>query len=133
MHLAIYSHYVRPPGAHQMLAGLVSAAQRPKMLTLCMCTAVLMGCSALYSDIIAYMMLKHTNVPPWCSPNASRAIISAIQRPKHAHSIYVYSDLSHIMLWVAGGNCPNKCQCNRIRGERYRGTRLVTLPYLKLV
>ena len=44
---------------------------------------------------------------------------------------YVYSDLSHIMLWVAGGNCATK-MCNRIRGERYRGTRLVTLPYLTL-
>ena len=40
---------------------------------------------------------------------------------------YVYSDLSHIMLWVAGGNCATK-MCSRIRGERYRGTRLVTLP-----
>ena len=45
---------------------------------------------------------------------------------------YVYSDLSHIMLWVAGGNCATK-MCNRIRGERCRGTRRVTLPYLQLV
>ena len=99
------------------------------MLTVCMCTAVLLGYSALYSDIIAHMMLKRTNASPWCSPNASNATILTIQRPKHAHSIYVYSDLSHIMLWVAGGKWASK-MCNRIRGERYRGTRLVTLPYL---
>ena len=45
---------------------------------------------------------------------------------------YVYSDLAHTMFGVAGGNCPSKCHCNRIRGERYRGkrftARLVTLP-----
>ena len=38
-------------------------------------------------------------------------------------SPYVYSDLVYIMLWVAGGNCPYKCRCNRIRGERTRGKR----------
>ena len=49
---------------------------------------------------------------------------------------YVYSDMAHTMFGVAGGNCPSKCHCNRIRGERYRGkrftARLVTLPYLTL-
>ena len=32
---------------------------------------------------------------------------------------YVYSDLSHGMLWVAGGNCLSNNHC-----DRYRGTRL---------
>ena len=59
MHLANYSYYVHPPGAHQMLAGLVFQRHSGPKLTLCVCTAVLMGCSALYSDIIAHMMLKH--------------------------------------------------------------------------
>ena len=31
------------------------------------------------------------------------------------------------MLWMAGGICVIECYCNRIRGDRYRGTRLVTL------
>ena len=52
----------------------------------------------------------------WCSPNCSRATISAMQRPKNAHSIYVYSDLAHSMLWVAGGNCISKNHYNRYRG-----------------
>jgi len=46
-------------------------------------------------------------------------------------SPYVYSGMVHGMLWVAGGSCASK-MCNRIRGERYRGTRLVALPSLKL-
>ena len=75
-----------------------------------------MGYNALYSDTLAHMMLKHTNAAPWCSPNASRAIISTIQRTKHAHSIYVYSDLSHSMLWLDGGICTINNHYNRYRG-----------------
>ena len=71
---------MRPPGAHQMLAGLLfQRYSGPNMLTVYMRTATSLT----------------------------------------------------FMLWVAGGNCATK-MCNRVRGERYRGTRLVTLPYLKL-
>ncbi len=107
------------------------------MLTLCMCTAVLMGCSALYSDIIAHMMLKD-RIDPFDFPHKtevrSRSLWPGqplfgydIRFIAHMMQRYVYSGLSHIMLWVAGGNCASK-MCNRIRGERYRRTRLVTLP-----
>ena len=64
-----------------------------------------------------------------CNPMRSQAPENTFIA--HIMLKYVYSDLFHIMLWVAGGNCATK-MCNRIRGERYRGTRLVTLPYLTL-
>ena len=39
--------------------------------------------------------------------------------------------VAYIMLWVAGGNCAANV-CNRIRGDRSRCERLMTLPYLTL-
>ena len=87
------------------------------MLTVYMCTAALIGYSGLYSDNIGLMMQKHANAAPWCAPTATRASISAIQRPKNAHSIYVYSDLAHSMFRVAGGNCISNNHYNRYRGS----------------
>ena len=119
---------VATPGAHQVVAGILLLHQVGPTRHLMMSKV-----SKTYDcpQTIHPANYSHSVRPPGCSPDASRASISAIQRPTNAHSIYVYSDLSHIMLWVAGGNCATK-MCNRIRGERYRGTRLVTLPYLTL-
>ena len=57
-------------------------------------------------------------------------------RHPHPHQRQCHCDsegLDYIMLWVAGGICPIICHCNRIRGDRYRGTPPMTLPYLKLM
>ena len=70
---------------------------------------------------------------PSIHPSIHRSIDPSIHRSIHSsmHTLdyappYVYSDLVHIMLWVAGGNCPYK-MCSRIRGDRYRGTRIMSL------
>ena len=64
----------------------------------------------------------HLSIHPTTHPFIHSSIHPSMHTLAYA-SPYVYSDLAYIMLWVAGGNCPSKCQCNRIRGDRYRGDR----------
>ena len=56
--------------------------------------------------LIAYLIMA-----TWTASAAIHTLVYA--------SPYVYSDLSHRMLWVAGGNCLSNNHC-----DRYRGTRL---------
>ena len=74
------------------------------------------------------LFLLHPSIYLSIHPSIHRSIDPSIHRPLHSsmHTLeyappYVYSDLVHIMLWVAGGNCPYK-MCSRIRDNRYRGT-----------
>ena len=147
MHLASHPPSVRSPGAHQMLAGLVF--QRHGGLTEPLNTKKhpfswqhmhlhrknpvfrrnRCGPELTLSRSASICLPHRICCHPWCSPSSSGNITFASGR-SNTTLPHVNSDLAHIMLWVAGGNCPSSCQCNRTRGKRYRGTPPMTLPYL---
>ena len=63
--------------------------------------------------------------PPYVHPCSMSTTHTFIHQSIHAsiHTLvyaspYVYSDLSHGMLWVAGGNCLSNNHCNRYRGAQ---------------
>ena len=74
-------------------------------------TTVSMCSNALHCDFIAHMMLKS------CKWHRTSDLMWSKIALAYA-SPCVYSDLAHIMLWVAGGNCPLDFHCNRYRGTR---------------
>ena len=81
----------------------------------------------LYEHFLVSERLFGTFLKPW---NHQFSIHASMHTCIHAsmHTLgyaspCVYIDLVYIMLWVVGGNCPYKCLCNRIRGERTRGKR----------
>ena len=72
--------------------------------------------------------IKATSLPMLCQKCGIVILLILLRMQCHCDSQAV----DYIMLWVAGGNCAAKV-CNRIRGDRSRGERLMTLPYLKLI
>ena len=113
--------------------------------------AVRMCSKALQCDFIAHIVLKSWN--HWCPsgkttnswwswPRLAQKIWAHVVQnhnqhyfnQNHNYTRYVYSDLPHSMLWVAGGNGILNIHYNRYRGERCDLTLpYLTLPYLKLV